>query len=109
MDKIDTCLALDFYGNLLTDKMRELTEYYYFDDLSLAEIADTVGISRQAVHDTIRRSTKLLEDYELKLGLMRRFKLQKNEIEEAIRLLDKDDKASALTILKNVRDDLITE
>ena len=109
MDKINTCLALDFYGNLLTDKMRELTEYYYFDDLSLTEIADTVGISRQAVHDTIKRSARLLEDYEDKLGLIRRFTLQKNEIEEAIKLLDSDDKERALVILKNVRDELITE
>ena len=109
MNKIETCLALDFYGNLLTDKMRELTEYYYFDDLSLAEIADTVGISRQAVHDTVRRSSKLLEDYEEKLGLIRRFTLQKQEIDEAIKLLDSDDKERALVILKNVRDELITE
>ena len=109
MDKIETCLALDFYGNLLTDKMRELTEYYFFDDLSLAEIADTVGISRQAVHDTVRRSAKLLEDYEDKLGLIRRFTLQKQEIDEAIKLLNKDDKERALVILKNVRDELITE
>ena len=109
MNKIETCLAPDFYGNLLTDKMRELTEYYYFDDLSLAEIADTVGISRQAVHDTVRRSSKLLEDYEEKLGLIRRFTLQKQEIDEAIKLLDSDDKDRALVILKNVRDELITE
>ena len=109
MNKIETCLALDFYGNLLTDKMRELTEYYYFDDLSLAEISDTVGISRQAVHDTVRRSSKLLEDYEEKLGLIRRFTLQKQEIDEAIKLLDSNDKERALVILKNVRDELITE
>ena len=109
MNKIEACLALDFYGNLLTDKRRELTEYYYFDDLSLAEIADTVGISRQAVHDTVRRSSKLLEDYEEKLGLIRRFTLQKQEIDEAIKLLDSDDKDRALVILKNVRDELITE
>ena len=86
MDKINTCLALDFYGKLLTDKMREIMEYYYFDDLSLAEIADDVGISRQAVHDTVRRAGN-----------------------EAIKLLDKGDKDSALELLKAVRDELITE
>lgn len=109
MDKINTCLALDFYGKLLTDKMREIMEYYYFDDLSLAEIADDVGISRQAVHDTVRRAGNLLEEYEEKLGLIRRFRKEKNEIDEAIKLLDKGDKDSALELLKAVRDELITE
>ncbi len=109
MDKINTCLALDFYGKLLTDKMREIMEYYYFDDLSLAEIADDVGISRQAVHDTVRRAGNLLEEYEEKLGLIRRFRKEKNEIDEAIKLLDKGDKGSALELLKAVRDELITE
>lgn len=109
MDKIETCLALDFYGNLLTDKMRETTEYYYFDDLSLAEIAETVGTSRQAVHDTIKRATKLLADYESKLGLIRRFTNQKNEVDEAIKLLNSDRKEEALEILNKVRDELITE
>ncbi|MBO7424654.1 MAG: YlxM family DNA-binding protein [Clostridiales bacterium] len=109
MDKINTCLALDFYGKLLTDKMREIMEYYYFDDLSLAEIADDVGISRQAVHDTVRRAGNLLEEYEEKLGLIRRFRREKNEIDEAIKLLDKGDKDSALELLKAVRDELITE
>ncbi|MCR5803507.1 MAG: YlxM family DNA-binding protein [Clostridia bacterium] len=109
MDKINTCLALDFYGKLLTDKMREIMEYYYFDDLSLGEIADDVGISRQAVHDTVRRAGNLLEEYEEKLGLIRRFRREKNEIDEAIKLLDKGDKDSALELLKAVRDELITE
>ena len=109
MDKINTCLALDFYGKLLTDKMREIMEYYYFDDLSLAEIADDVGISRQAVHDTVRRAGNLLEEYEDKLGLIRRFRKEKDEIDEAIKLLDKGDKDSALELLKAVRDELITE
>ena len=109
MDKINTCLALDFYGKLLTDKMREIMEYYYFDDLSLAEIADDVGISRQAVHDTVRRAGNLLEEYEEKLGLIRRFRREKNEIDEAIKLLDKGDKDSALELLKAVRYELRTE
>ncbi|MCQ2466175.1 MAG: YlxM family DNA-binding protein [Clostridia bacterium] len=109
MDKIETCLALDFYGNLLTEKMRVTSEYYYFDDLSLAEIAETVGTSRQAVHDTIKRATKLLSEYEEKLGLIRRFTLQKKEVNEAIKLLNSDRKEEALIILNKVRDELITE
>lgn len=109
MDKIETCLALDFYGNLLTEKMRVTAEYYYFDDLSLAEIAESYGTSRQAVHDTIKRATKLLDDYETKLGLIRRFTLQKKEVNDAIELLNSDKKNEALEILKKVRDELITE
>lgn len=66
-------VLLDFYGNLLGDKKREVIEYYYNDDLSLAEISELVGISRQGVRDSIKRSEELITDMETKLGLARRF------------------------------------
>ena len=59
---IRTGILLDFYGNLLTDRMREACESYYYEDLSLAEIAELQGISRQGVHDTIKRAEKELGD-----------------------------------------------
>ena len=53
---------LDFYGEMLTQKQREVIEYYYNDDLSLAEIADNEGITRQGVRDSIKRAeAQLLE------------------------------------------------
>ena len=59
----------DIYQGLLTDKQREYIELYYQEDLSLAEIADEVGVSRNAVHDNIRRTEKLLAGYEEKLKI----------------------------------------
>lgn len=66
----------DFYGALLTDKQQQSLEMHYLSDLSLAEIADEFGVSRQAVHDILRRAEQILEDYESKLGLVERYRLE---------------------------------
>ncbi len=63
---------LDFYGGLLTDKQRETVEYYYNDDLSLGEIAENLGISRQGVRDSIKRAETVMIDMEEKLGLVKK-------------------------------------
>jgi uncharacterized protein len=65
---------LDFYGEMLTQTQREVTESYYYDDLSLAEISEVRGITRQGVRDAIKRSEKELQEMEDKLGLVKRFK-----------------------------------
>lgn len=64
----------DWYGSLLTERQRRIVEMRYFDDLSLAEIGESLGISRQAVNDTIRRTELQLQEYEEKLGLLLRFR-----------------------------------
>ena len=66
-------LLYDFYGDLLTEHQKEIYEAYIQDDLSLGEIAAEQGISRQGVYDIVRRCHVLLEGYEEKLGLVRRF------------------------------------
>lgn len=66
-------LLFDFYGPLLTEKQQQAIELYYHHDLSLAEIADRFGISRQAVYDLLRRAEAALEEYESKLHLIQRF------------------------------------
>ena len=63
----------DFYQSLLTDKQRNYLELFYLQDYALSEIAETFDVSRQAVYDNIRRTGDLVEDYETKLGLYRRF------------------------------------
>ncbi len=63
-------LLSDFYGNLLTDRQQEVLGFYYEQDLSLGEIAENLKISRQGVHDNLKRAERALEDYELKLGLL---------------------------------------
>lgn len=60
----------DLYESLLTEKQREVFRFYYHDDLSYQEIAEHLEISRAGVYDNLSRTLKLLEEYELKLGLM---------------------------------------
>lgn len=72
-------LLLDFYGDVLADRRREVTSLYYNDDLSLAEIADITGISRQGVRDAVKKSETELLSLEEKLGLLSRFEELKKE------------------------------
>lgn len=71
-----------FYGELLTDKQKDILTLYCLDDLSLGEIAEDLEISRQGVHDTVKRATKTLEGYEVKLGLMNKFENNLNLLED---------------------------
>ncbi len=59
---------IDVYGELLTDKQLQICQMYYFDNLTLAEIGEVLQISRQAVSDCIEKSTKNLNEFELKIG-----------------------------------------
>ncbi len=75
-------LLYDFYGELLTAHQREVYEDVVLNDMSLSEIADEQGVSRQAVHDLIRRCDRILSGYEEKLGLIARFEETKRLAEE---------------------------
>ena len=66
-------LLLDFYGDILPERRYEMTSLYYNDDLSLSEIADICGISRQGVRDAVKKSELELRELEEKLGLAARF------------------------------------
>ena len=70
---LEISFLLDFYGSMLTEKQRIMIEYYYNDDLSLAEIADNEGITRQGVRDSIKRAEGQLLELEERLGLAKRF------------------------------------
>lgn len=70
---LNIALLLDFYGDMLTEKQRETIELYYDDDLSLAEISETVHITRQGVRDSIKRGEMQLNEFENKLGLAAKF------------------------------------
>ena len=75
-------LLYDFYGELLTDHQRSVYEDVVFHDMSLSEIAEEQGISRQGVHDLIRRCDKILSGYEEKLKLIRKFQKTREMVEE---------------------------
>lgn len=85
-------LLLDFYGQLLTARQYEILNLYYNDDYSLAEIAEELGISRQGVHDSIRKGRAALEAYEARLGLAARFREQEEIVRRAISCLKKVEK-----------------
>ena len=82
-------MLLDFYGELLTEKQRECYDLHYNEDLSLAEIAEQSGISRQAVWDNIRRAEAALLDIEEKTGLIRRFQETRRTLDELSALTDR--------------------
>nr|AAC44501.1 uncharacterized open reading frame; hypothetical protein displaying similarity to a Bacillus subtilis hypothetical protein (Ylm [Streptococcus mutans] len=73
----------EFYAALLTDKQMNYIELYYADDYSLAEIAEEFDVSRQAVYDNIKRTEKILEDYEMKLHMYSAY-VVRSEIFDAI-------------------------
>lgn len=77
-------MLFDFYGELLTDKQREYYDLRYNDDLSLGEIAEQSGISRQGVWDIIRRAEAAMTQIEEKTGLIKRFLERNEQIDEII-------------------------
>jgi predicted DNA-binding protein YlxM (UPF0122 family) len=89
MDKIfEQALLYDFYGELLTKHQQSIYEDVVFNDMSLGEIAAENGISRQGVHDLIKRCDKILLNYESKLHLVERFADAKGKINEIVKLTE---------------------
>ena len=101
-------ILLDFYGDILTERQREMLECYYNDDMSLSEIADSVGISRQGVRSSIKKGTDILTDMEEKLGLANRF----GKVQELISSISNELKGLRSSITDEVVcekiDDIIT-
>ena len=77
---VEQNLLYDFYGELLNDHQKKIYEDAIYNDLSLSEIADEYGISRQGVHDLIKRVTKTLDGYEAKLHLIQKFLETKDKV-----------------------------
>ena len=81
-EQYELTILYDYYSGLLKESQREILSDYYFNDLSLSEIADERGISRQGVHDTIKRCSKSLMEFEEILGLAAKQKLIKTNIKK---------------------------
>ena len=90
-------VLLDFYGQLLTPKQRDVMELYYYEDLSLAEIAEHENITRQGVHDFIKRSEILLTELEQKLMLADRFSKLNQSLDE-IKSISEDISSAASSV-----------
>lgn len=89
---VEINILYDFYGFLLSEKQQRIIEMYYLEDLTLSEIGENLNISRQAVHDTLKRSEKSLYGYEEKLELIGKFNENKecaNQIMQKILDLEK--------------------
>jgi predicted DNA-binding protein YlxM (UPF0122 family) len=97
-------MLYDFYGQLLTEKQQAIMELFYSDDLSLSEIAEEYGISRQAVFDILKRAENTLETYELKLQLFKKFKQHQEKITYIGELVDLARKSRSLDYLEEIAD-----
>ena len=78
MDAVEMLLLFDYYGDMLTERQRQCLDLRYNQDLSLAEIAQELGVSRQGVHDNIVRAEAHLEKMEAKTGCVRRYLLSRS-------------------------------
>ena len=98
---IEVSLLFDFYGDLLKPSGKKAIDLYYNEDLSLAEVADETGITRQGVRDSIKRSEQQLFEFEEKLGLFKQFSKLEQGLDEI--------SALALEIKELSQDTQITE
>lgn len=94
-------ILFDFYENLLTLKQREYFKDYYFTDMSLAEIANEKGISRNAVFDQLKKIYVLLDEYEEKLSLFKKYEQRENVYEE-LETINDEKIRSLIEKLKNI-------
>ncbi len=97
--KVDLAFLSAFYGGLLTEKQRRVLSLHCEEDLSLGEIAAEVGISRQAVHETIARAAARLNEMESSLGVASRFRRMEEGLEDALDALKKQDYSRAEQLL----------
>ena len=88
MEKIlEQTLLYDFYGELLTEHQKQIYEDVVLNDYSLSVVAQEQGISRQGVHDLVKRCNRILQDYESKLHLVEKFVTIKEQVEQMKRSL----------------------
>ena len=110
MDEIlKQSLLYDFYGELLTEHQKEIYEQFIVEDLSLSEIAKDAGISRQGVHDLIKRCNKILEEYEEKLHLVERFLSVKEKVHQIDGLLAEAEENQLIQKIRKISSEIIEE
>ncbi len=110
--KVMQTYLYDFYGDLLTEHQQNIYGMFVLEDLSISEIAEEEGISRQGVHDLVRRCDRILEEYEKKLHLLERFLKNKEKIMK-IRELSKDcqgrDESQRMAEIEAISNEILEE
>ena len=108
-------MLFDFYGDVLTDRQKEFYELYYNEDLSLGEIAENYGITRQGVRDVIVRAEAVLTELEDKTGLIKRFHSTHRQLEQllqcaqrVVELTARQDSAELEALALQIRDGVQT-
>lgn len=102
---VEQGLLYDYYGELLTDHQRKIYEDAVYHDFSLSEIAQEAGISRQGVHDLIRRCDRILQEYENKLHLLEKSVSARRKAEEICTLTGTRDGAADIDkVMGRIRD-----
>ena len=86
--RVELNYLMDFYGPLLTEHRRELMRLYCEEDLTLAEIADQMDITRQGVSDALNKARRQLDDYEQKLGLVSRYRALTGQAQQCLEALE---------------------
>ena len=102
----------DFYGELLTEHQKQVYEDVVLNDMSLSEIAQEFGISRQGVHDLVKRCSQTLKGYEEKLHLVEKFVSVREKVKQIDELLDGYEKENAEELVADIRkisDEIIEE
>ena len=106
---LEQTLLYDFYGELLTEHQKQIYEDVVLNDYSFSEVASEQGISRQGVHDLIKRCNKILQEYESKLHLVEKFVTIKNQIEEmeaSLRDTEQPDREALIQKLNDILENL---
>ncbi len=106
-DILKSSLLYDFYGELLTEHQKEIYEDFVLNDLSLGEIAQERGISRQGVHDMVKRCDRILNSYEEKLHLVERFSKTKEDVLEICRLAENHDNNENISKIKLIAQEIL--
>ncbi|MCM1046647.1 MAG: YlxM family DNA-binding protein [Candidatus Gastranaerophilales bacterium] len=99
----ERALLYDFYGELLTPHQQNIYERAVFEDMSLGEIAEEFKISRQGVHDLVKRCDRSLQEYESKLHLVRRFSEAKEKIKKIVELTDGEKAISTESRMEQIK------
>ena len=103
---VEQTLLYDFYGELLTERQQQVYESVVLEDFSLSEVAEELGISRQGVHDMIRRCNHTLEEYEKKLQLVEKFLCIKKQVQRISQIAEKYQDREITEISKEILEEL---